>query len=226
MTAKEIENFFLQEIRDTDGKSKNALWQLAVLYSETDRQEEAFEYVSKLAALAEASDERASCYLAMGQLYEQVEDFAGAARYYRAGLAEEAEDSPAWYWIHNNLGYCLNQLGQFGEAATYLRAAIAIASDRPNAFKNLALALQGEKKYQEAADLFVLATQVNATDARSLKHLEELVTAHPEVLLGAPDLANKLQACREAVAHARAQQPDFDAHLKALREQQKNQKPS
>jgi hypothetical protein len=52
----------------------------------------------------------------------------------------------------------------------------------------------------------------DASDARSLAHLEDLVEAHPALLVDVPGLADALEACRKAVELATAQQPDFDAH--------------
>ena len=157
----------------------------------------------------------------MGQLREQIADYEGAARYYRGAFGLQPRRTDLWYWINNNLGYCLIQVGRFKEAEGHLKVALAIDSNRSNAFKNLGLALLGQKESAKAAEYFVLATQANASDPRSLTHLEQLLDADPELLVEVPDLQHKLDACRKAVEHAASQQPDVGARWNELRAQQK-----
>ena len=221
LTVDELERTILKELEDGSSSEKQALWNLAVLYNKTNRHGQAVECMSKFSAIADDPEEEASCYLAMGQLREQVQDYAAALIYYRAAFGMKPGNTATWYWINNNLGYCLIQLGQFKEAEGHLKAALAIDPKRPNAFKNLGLALLGQMEHGKAAECFVRATQVNASDARSLAHLERMVDAHPQLFSEVPDLQHKLDACRKAVAHAASQQPDFNAHWKRLREQQK-----
>lgn len=219
LTAEEMERFILAKLEDSGGTSKQALWDLASLYSQTGHNDRALDCIQRLVAIADDVEERASCVLAMGQLHERVGDFAEAARFYRVALdLTPGSTTTTWYWIHNNLGYSLNQLGQHEEAAALLRSAIAIDPSRPNAFKNLALALVGQQQHAAATEYFLRATQTNAADPRSLNHLEELIAAHPELLLAVPDLQTKLEACRVAVHNAAAAQPDFNAHWTRLRQ--------
>lgn len=75
---------------------------------------------------------------------------------------------------------------------------------------------------ERAAELFVAATQADASDARSLAHLEALVEAHPALLVDVPSLSDVLEACRKAVELAREQQPDYDAHWAKVRQAQKS----
>jgi tetratricopeptide (TPR) repeat protein len=222
VTAEEMERLILADIEDSGGTSKQALWNLATLYSRTSRHDDALDCIRKLTAMAEDSEERASCVLAMGQLQEQQDDFESAVRYYRSAFDLGPESTVTWYWINNNLGYSLIQIGKHEEAEGYLRAALTIDPSRPNAFKNLGLSLQGQEEHAQAAECFVLATQADASDNRSLKHLEGLVTENPEVLIALPDLQEKLEACRQAVREAASAQPDFHAHWMRLRERKVN----
>jgi tetratricopeptide (TPR) repeat protein len=156
-------------------------------------------------------------------LQEQLGDFEAAAHFYGGGLELSPGPGDTWYWLNNNLGYSLIQLGRFSEALACLEAAIAIDSTRPNAHKNLGLAHEQLGTYALAAGCFVKATQVNASDPRSLQHLETLIAAHPEVLADVPGLAETLTDCQRAVAFATAQQPDVQAHWQRLRDQRNPQ---
>ena len=108
-----------------------------------------------------------------------------------------------WYFIHNNLGYSLNQVGEHQAAVRYLEIAVQIDPARPNAHKNLAIALEGQKRFAEAAKSYVRATEITPRDSRALMHLEEMVSANPSVLEEIPELQESLSFCREAVARER-----------------------
>lgn len=196
VSAEEMEAALLDELKESGGTSKRALWSLARLYSQTKRHDEAFDCIRKFAALSDSPDEEATCLLAQGQLCEQLHDYESAVRYYRAGRALNREQASSWYWFNNNLGFSLVQLGQVQDAATYLRVAIAVDPARSNAYKNMGLAMLQTSEHAEAARWFVAATRVNPSDGRSLRHLEDLVAAHPEVLADVPDVKAELDATK------------------------------
>lgn len=220
LTAEELEREILARLESGSSSRKQALWDLAVLYSMTNRREESLESFNKLAVLADGPEERARCHLSMGRLREMAGDFEGAVSFYSAAFGMEPGDTDTWYWINNNLGYSLVQLARYQEAEPYLRRCFAIDPARANAFKNLGLAFLGQDRYAEAADHFVRATQVNAADFRSLGHLEELVAAHPELLTEVPDLEDKLKLCRVAVQKVAAVQPNLQEQWNKLRRRQ------
>jgi tetratricopeptide (TPR) repeat protein len=193
----EIEVILKNNVAMAQPDARTALLQLAKLYSTTRRHEQAIDCLRQIMALETDLERKAGCVLAMGQTMEQVGDYAAAARYYREAFAYEPSHTHTWYFIHNNLGYSLNQVGDFAQGERYCRAATTIDPNRPNAFKNLGLALQGQQRWEEAARCFVQATQVEAADPRSLRHLEELLRAHPEL-----NFRSELELCRNAVAHA------------------------
>jgi len=74
-----------------------------------------------------------------------------------------------------------------------------IDPQRPNAFKNLGIALAAQGHCHEAARAFVVATQVNAADPRAFRLLEDLVKQHPEL---EREYHDDIEGCRQAVAAA------------------------
>jgi len=60
-----------------------------------------------------------------------------------------------------------------------------------------------------------------ASDARPLRHLEDLVQAHPEIHLEVPKLAGQINVRRGAVETARSRQPDFESWWREAREKRK-----
>jgi tetratricopeptide (TPR) repeat protein len=111
------------------------------------------------------------------------------------------------YYLHNNIGFALNQLERYAEAELHLREAVRLDADRPNAFKNMGLSLEGQGKFGEAALCYIAATRADASDPRALKHLEELAKRHKEAYADVADLDYQLFKCREAVEYALSQQP-------------------
>ena len=221
VTFDEAEQRCLKQLHEKDGKCVQSLMNLAKIYSRAARHDEAIGCIERLIALSDDPEEHGAHYLALGCFMEQMRDFPGAVKYYRQALGMEPCQKDTWYFIHNNLGYSLNQLGQHDDAIPYLRHAIEIDPGRPNAYKNLGLAMEAKGQFTDAAELFVAATQVDASDARSLAHLETLVSANPELEMEVPDLPARLKACREAVKVARADQPDLAALWARDRKKQK-----
>jgi tetratricopeptide (TPR) repeat protein len=223
LTFEELEQRFLKQLDEKEGKCIQALENLAGIYAQTGRHEEAIRYLEQLIALSNDPEEHAVYHLALGANMERVGDFPGAVKFYQHALGMEPCGRETWYFIHNNLGYSLNQLGQHDEAISYLRHAIKIDPNYSNAHKNLGLAMEAKGQFAEAASFYVSATQANAADPRSLAHLESLMLSHPEVGLELPSLTDQLEACREAVKIATSHQPDFEALWKKDRLNQKRE---
>ncbi len=183
------------------------LWRLAGRCHECGRHEGAAAYVEKILALAKDPAARARCFLTMGQLCEQRGDFPAAVAAYSWALALPARQDLDWYFLNNNLGYSLNQVGRHGEAEAYCRAAIAIDAARYNAHKNLGLSLEGQARLFEAARCFLKAAKAAPDDLRALGHLEDLLARneefakdHPEILKVVQEFCDEVRTSRrEAV---------------------------
>jgi tetratricopeptide (TPR) repeat protein len=221
LTFDEIEERCLKQLQEKEGKCVQSLVNLAKLYSQAKRHDDAFHCVERLIAFSDDPEEHGAYYLALGGFMEKIGDYQWAVGFYCQALALEPCRNTTWYFIHNNLGYSLNQLADYDGAIPYLRRAIEIDPRRPNAYKNLGLAFEAKGNFEEAAELFVAATRANASDSRSLAHLENLISSHPELEIDLPDLPTRLEACREAVKIARAQQPDLRAIWAKDRQRQK-----
>jgi tetratricopeptide (TPR) repeat protein len=198
VSFEEAETFLLKQVAQTP-KAEEPLWQLARLYSAVGRHDESIKYLKRLWEGTNDPEKTAATVLAFGQLMEQKGDYEGAITYYSQALSLEPSDTHTWFFIHNNLGFCLNHFAAYAEGERYCRKAIDIDPDRPNGFKNLGISLQGQGRMAEAASMFIQAVRVEASDPRSLHHLEALVAGHPEVSREIPDIQEQLIACREAV---------------------------
>lgn len=204
ITAEEAEKRLLQEVREgmEKGNALDPTWRLAHFYKQIGRIEKATGIFRELLAKAPDPEQKAQVIMALGQTAEKANDFELAVRFYSEAIGMEPCRQFTWYYIHNNLGYSLNQLGRFSEGEVYCRRAIEISPIPCNAHKNLGLALQGQGKYAEAAECFVRATQANASDPRSTIHLEQLLKDHPELQF---DCGHLLEKCKAAVREAHKQ---------------------
>ncbi len=207
LSFDEAEKRLLRRLEDERDHPEESIWQLVLLYSQAGRQDVAETYLRRLIDRGGADPEtRGAQLLALGQLGEQRSDFEGASSYYRLGLACEPEAPDTSFFLRNNLGYCLNVLGQHAEAEQLCRAAIRIQPNRPNGHKNLGIALAAQGRVDDAARAFVDAVRANAADPRALRHLEELLAKHPDIATRVPEVGERLENCRKAVEVAAALQ--------------------
>ncbi len=195
----QLEHELKEQLDQADKNPRDVLWQLARLYNATKRQDQALQCLRRILASESDLERKASCVLALGQTMEQCNDFPSAIRFYREAMAMEPSRNDTWYFIHNNLGYCYNQVGQFDEGERCCRFAIQINPLRPNGYKNLGIALAAQGKYREAVISYITGTLTYSGDARSFKLLQELIKEHPELAL---DLQSHLERCEKSVRFA------------------------
>ena len=88
ITFAELEEHLLKQLKAKDGTCKQALINLADLYSHSDRLDEACRCIERLIELS-----------------DDLETHAGAVRFYREALGLEPFRSDVWYWIHHSLGH-------------------------------------------------------------------------------------------------------------------------
>ena len=158
----------------------------------------ALSYLEKVFSLTDDAQGRAGILLAAGCVLEKTGDYPSAAESYRAAFAYPKRKDETWYFLHNNLGFCLNRLGEYEEAEELCRAAIRIDGRRHNAYKNLGVALEGLGRNVDAAKAYLTAGKLNPRDPRALDHLEALVVSHPAITGKIPDIHLQIGNCRQA----------------------------
>ncbi len=202
---REVEERLLQQLHNAKSlfEIENSMWELACFYSRTGRQEIAFQYVNQLLERMDDPGRAAECYLAMGQIMEQVGDYERAIEFYEQALMLKPATRQVAYLVHNNLGYCLNYVGRYQEAEPYCRTAINIDPQRYNAYKNLGVSLEGQGRIGEAARCYIIAVHANAFDQRALRHLENLIENNKAIITEINDIKEQLENCRRAVKAAR-----------------------
>lgn len=202
MTVAQAERVLLDQLAATKGDPTRAMWRLAQFYKSVGRVEKATEVLRQMLDRVPDLEMKAQVVLALGQTAEASKDHALAERFYREALSLEPMRTEVWYFIHNNLGYCLNQLGRFAEGERCCRNAIDIDPARANGHKNLGVSLEGQGRFEEAARAYVAATQANAGDGRAFESLKKLLETHAELAAG---FARERKLCEVAVRYAAQQ---------------------
>jgi tetratricopeptide (TPR) repeat protein len=209
---KECEEELLACLQDSWGECQSTLWNLVIFCNRTGQQERAVGFVERLLELSKNSDQRAHCLLALALLAEELEDYDSATAFYEQVLELEELENNTLYFLYNNFGYLLIQLGQFEEAEPHLEQAISIDPELANGYKNLGLACEGLGRLEEAAECYITATQAEPYDARSLVHLENLLSRSPELFVRVSYLQRRLDWCREGVEIAQSDLPEVTVH--------------
>jgi tetratricopeptide (TPR) repeat protein len=195
----QMERVLKEQLNQTDKNPRDVLWQLARVYNATKRHDQALHCLRRILASEPDLERKAACVLALGQTMEQCNDFPSAISFYREAMGMEPSCNDTWYFIHNNLGYCYNQVGHFDKGEGCCRFAIQINPSRPNGHKNLGIALAAQGKYREAAMSYITGTFNHAGDARSFKLLQELIKERPELAF---DFQNHFDRCEKRVRFA------------------------
>lgn len=160
--------------------------------------EGAARYLQKMADLSDDAEFVAAIYLEIGRIMEIRDDYAGAEGYYTKGLAMRPEKRETAYFLHNNLGYCLNILGRPQEALRYCEEAIRISGERHNAFKNSGIALRALGRFVDAGKRFMRATALCPMDRRAFFHLSDMLGRHPDLKEKIPEIENFFDCFRNA----------------------------
>ena len=114
------------------------------------------------------AQESALHLLQLGALMEKLDVYESALAFYARAQPLDREENDTWYFLNNNLGYCLNVFKRHAEAEPLCREAIRINSDRHNAFKNLAVSQEGQDQFISAVENYILAVEKYPYDPRSL----------------------------------------------------------
>ncbi len=98
-----------------------------------------------------------------GMIYESMEEFPLAIRYYRRAV----EINPLFAQAHNNLGYCYKEMHFYTYAVVEYRKAIELMPDRAGYYYNLGNALTHLERIDEAYLAYKRALELDPTFAKA-----------------------------------------------------------
>ncbi len=155
--------------------------------------------IDRLILMDANAQESALHLLQLGALMEKLDVYESALAFYARAQSLSREENDTWYFLNNNLGYCLNVFKRHAEAEPFCREAIRINPDRHNAFKNLAISQEGQNQFISAVENYILAVEKYPCDPRSYLHLTELLRRYPDLELEIPGLKEKEEQCRKSI---------------------------
>lgn len=171
-------------------------------YDEKQEYEKVLSALNVMLKINDDPDECSRLYLMGGGVCESMEKYDDASRWYKEGILREPDDRFVEYFLHNNLGFCMNKCGHYAQAEVQCRKAIDIDPERYNAYKNLGLALENQSDFKTAANMYITAVQKCPEDARACGHLEAMIHKHRELLDEMPELVDLVLECQELVARS------------------------
>jgi tetratricopeptide (TPR) repeat protein len=183
------ENDHLDNFEDLWGDRRQVLNSMIGLYERTGQKGKEVLYLHQTIVASDISDKLSHCCFMMGLSMEKLEKYRAAALFYSRAVLLEHRSTFVMYFIHNNLGYCLNILGNYEEAEKVCRKAITIDRGRPNAYKNLGISLESQERYEEAAAMYKAGMVADTfdNDPRPRQYLRRLLSRHPEISMTIPN---------------------------------------
>lgn len=199
-TGLDTEGLLLQRLNNCASEEEYFRWMLFVVgfYRGINKISESIDLLEGFIRSDRSNENKAHCHLALGQIATDEKRFAGALEHFNSALALRPEKRKVKYVLHNNIGFCLNQLKRYVEAEKYCRAAIDIDWTRASAFRNLGISLKGQGNFIGAAWVLVEAINAEPTDARAREIVEQLVKTNPALTLQCPWLSGSLCSDTEA----------------------------
>ncbi|MBZ5500442.1 MAG: tetratricopeptide repeat protein [Acidobacteriia bacterium] len=118
VSIKDANRIFLILVNNSESEEniKEMLQALACECAENCHFKTACAYIDKILSRADTSDEKARCLLVMGQVLEQANDYRHALETYLRAFDFQQESNETWYFLNNNLAFCLNQVNRHHEA--------------------------------------------------------------------------------------------------------------
>ncbi len=188
-SAQDTEKLLLERLKSSTTEEDYFRWMLFVVgyYRSVGNVSSAILLLENFLRKKVADDEKnAHCQLALGQIATDDHRLEAALGHFQAALGFQPRKKKIAYVIHNNIGYCLNQLGRFADAATHCRTAIEINWKRASGYRNLGVSLQGQGQLTGAAWALVEAVKLESSDDRARALLEKFIAEHPAMVVRCP----------------------------------------
>jgi len=182
VTDLQGEQELLTRLADSsDENSVEIFWRLVHFYRVAEKNDLACKLINNMLEADDSVENKAYCYLVLGQIAEVRQQFDAAIDFYTRGLTSRTPNKVTKYFLYNNTAYCLNTRGMYKAAESYSRSAIELNPARANGFKNLGVSLEGQNNLVGAAWAYVEGVRADSRDPRCLELLKKLVAGHPEL---------------------------------------------
>jgi len=198
----ETERLLLARLESSTNTQEYFRWMLFVVgfYRGINRIDAAAQLLEDFIKMSKDVEQAAHCYLALGQIATDQQRYQAALSHFTAALALAPKKRNVIYVLHNNIGYCLNALGRFGDGEKHCRMAIEVDWTRASGYRNLGVSLNGQENIAGAAWALVEAVKADETDNRAHVLLENLLALHPVLAVQCPWVMQSLSSDRNLTA--------------------------
>jgi len=200
--SPDTERLLLERLRNSDTDEDYFRWMLFVVgfYRGVNKIDAATELLEGFIKATKDLEQSAHCHLALGQIATDELRLDAALKHFSAALQAGPQKQKVTYVLHNNIAYCLNQLGRFVDGERHCRLAIETDWNRASAYRNLGLSMQGQGKTVEAAWALVEAMKSDSTDNRARGILQKLIAQNPNMVVQYPWITQCLYPDSQASA--------------------------
>jgi tetratricopeptide (TPR) repeat protein len=200
----ETEKLLLARLESSTNTEEYFRWMLFVVgfYRGINKIDAAAQLLANFIKMSKEVEQLAHCYLALGQIATDQQRYQAALSHFTAALELTPKKRTVVYVLHNNIGYCLNALGRFGDGEKHCRMAIQIDWTRASGYRNLGVSLNGQKNIVGAAWALVEAVKADETDNRAGILLRSLLALHPVLAVECPWVMENLNSDRNMTAGA------------------------
>jgi tetratricopeptide (TPR) repeat protein len=186
--TQDTEGLLLERLKNSKTDEDYFRWMLFVVgfYRGINKIESATQLLEGYIQLNKNPEQSAHCHLALGQIATDEKRLDRALEHFTAALELAPKKRKVGYVLHNNIGYCLNNLGRFNEGEKHCRTAIEMDWVRASGYRNLGVSLQGQGDLIGATWALAEAIKVDVTDNRARLLLDKLIADHPKIAIQCP----------------------------------------
>ena len=184
----DTEGILLERLRNSSTEEDYFRWMLFVVgfYRGVNKIDAATELLEGFIKATKDLEQSAHCHMALGQIATDEQRLEAALNHFSTALDLGPQKQKVAYVLHNNIAYCLNQLGRFVEGERHCRLAIEADWTRASAYRNFGLSFQGQGKIVEAAWALVEAMKSDNADTRARGILQKLIAQNPKMVAQYP----------------------------------------
>lgn len=109
VTGSEDERGLLEFLAEPSNRDPvRTFWQLVHFYRTAENNDLASALTYHMLEIDESAENKAHCYLVLGQIAEVRRQYDAAIDFYTRGVTFRTQDKDVKYLLYNNTGYCLN----------------------------------------------------------------------------------------------------------------------
>ena len=186
--SQDTEGLLLDRLKNSKSDEDYFRWMLFVVgfYRGINKIESATSLLEGYIQMSRNPEQSAHCHLALGQIATDERKLEIALEHFTAALDLAPKKRKVGYVLHNNIGYCLNNLGRFNEGEKHCRTAIEMDWTRASGYRNLGISLQGQGDLIGATWALAEAVKTEPSDNRARQLLDRLLADHPKVAIQCP----------------------------------------